>query len=62
MCGIPVTQLDKYLEKLVREHNRFVAICEEHKHYDAEGTFRYMTRKVARVVTPGASHVNMLIF
>ena len=55
MCGIPVTQLDKYLEKLVREHNRFVAICEEHKHYDAEGNFRYMTRKVARVVTPGAS-------
>jgi DNA mismatch repair ATPase MutS len=53
MCGFPIGQLDKFLEKLVRENNRFVAICDEHKHYDAEGNFKYITRRVVRVVTPG---------
>lgn len=53
MCGFPVAQLDKYLEKLVRDHNRFVAICDEQKHYDELGNFKYITRKVIRVVTPG---------
>jgi len=53
MCGFPIAQMDKYLEKLVRECNRFVAICEETKHYDKQGNMRNITRKVVRVVTPG---------
>ena len=61
MCGFPIAQMDKFLEKLVREHNRFVAICEETKHYDKSGIAKYITRKVVRVVTPGPSHSFLLI-
>ncbi len=54
MCGFPIGQLDKYLEKLVREHNRFVAKCEETKEYNKRtGVLTQITRKVVRVVTPG---------
>lgn len=53
MCGFPIAQLDKFLEKLVRENNRFVAICEEQKHYNDMGVLKSITRKVVRVVTPG---------
>ena len=53
MCGFPIAQIDKFLEKLVREQNKFVAICEETKHYDDAGNMKYITRKVVRVVTPG---------
>jgi DNA mismatch repair ATPase MutS len=58
MCGFPIAQLDKFLEKLVRENNRFVAICEEEKHYDDNGSLKKITRKVVRVVTPGKSPLN----
>lgn len=57
MCGFPIAQLDKFLEKLVRENNRFVAICEEHRHYDDSGILKSITRKVVRVVTPGRTCV-----
>lgn len=55
MCGFPIAHMDKFLEKLVREHNRFVAICEETKHYDKSGNLQRISRKVTRVVTPGES-------
>lgn len=53
MCGFPIAQLDKSLEKLVRTNNRFVAICDEQRHYDDKGSLKAITRKVVRVVTPG---------
>lgn len=53
MCGFPIAQMDKFMEKLVREHNKFVAICEEDKHFDKHGNLVKIVRKVVRVVTPG---------
>lgn len=52
MCGVPIAQLDKHLETLVREHNQFVAICEEIREYN-RGVLKSLKRKVTRVVTPG---------
>ena len=55
MCGFPLAQMDKFLEKLVRDHNRFVAICEEFKRFDNAGNVLRIDRRVVRVVTPGSS-------
>lgn len=48
MCGFPLIHLDRHLKRLVQEHRRFVAMCEEFKL--PEGGF---TRRVTRILTPG---------
>jgi DNA mismatch repair ATPase MutS len=54
MAGFPFFQLDRYLKILVEEHQKFVALCEEHR----KGTDDMLTkvefdRRVVRIITPG---------
>lgn len=53
MCGFPLVHLQKHLNTLVQQNNRFVALCEEFARPVPPGTRPLFDRRVVRIVTPG---------
>ncbi|KAI9462307.1 muts domain V-domain-containing protein [Lactarius psammicola] len=53
MCGFPLVHLQKHLNTLVQQSNRFVALCEEFARSVPPGTKPLFDRRVVRIVTPG---------
>ncbi|CAG8455157.1 13395_t:CDS:10 [Acaulospora morrowiae] len=51
-AGFPLQHLDRYLTKLINEHGRAVAICDEFPNTDIEKRVKF-TRLVTRIITPG---------
>ncbi|RHY56250.1 hypothetical protein DYB38_003330 [Aphanomyces astaci] len=60
MCGFPLSSLNTYVEKLVRQHGEKVAICNQvesalaAKQRGGVGMDSLVQRQVVRVVTPGS--------
>ncbi|KAH8835362.1 muts domain V-domain-containing protein [Flagelloscypha sp. PMI_526] len=52
MCGFPVMHLSRYLKMLVKDHQRFVAVCEEFPKMSNFGGKEF-ERRVVRVISPG---------
>ncbi|KAH9004188.1 muts domain V-domain-containing protein [Lactarius hatsudake] len=53
MCGFPLIHLQKHLNTLVQQSNRFVALSEEFARPGPPGTRPLFDRRVVRIVTPG---------
>jgi DNA mismatch repair ATPase MutS len=53
MCGFPIIHLQKHLNTLVQQNNRFVALCEEFAGFALPGVKPSYDRRVVRIVTPG---------
>jgi DNA mismatch repair ATPase MutS len=53
MCGFPIIHLQKHLNTLVQQNNRFVALCEEFAGPALPGVKPSYDRRVVRIVTPG---------
>ncbi|KAI9444954.1 muts domain V-domain-containing protein [Lactarius indigo] len=53
MCGFPLIHLQKHLNTLVQQSNRFVALSEEFARPVSPGTRPLFDRRVVRIVTPG---------
>ncbi|RQM21695.1 hypothetical protein B5M09_009546 [Aphanomyces astaci] len=60
MCGFPLSSLNTYVEKLVRQHGEKVAICNQvesalaAKQRGGVGMDSLVQRQVVRVITPGS--------
>ncbi|KAH9178879.1 muts domain V-domain-containing protein [Lactarius sanguifluus] len=53
MCGFPLIHLQRHLNTLVQQSNRFVALSEEFARPGPPGNRPLFDRRVVRIVTPG---------